>query len=110
MDQPCGPTLLSLAIASEMMCVCRGEVTCNVVEVRAIVADTTKSLSVCNASLRSSWNGRKGVTSDCWSAGAEAFPFALGLEAADPSAADALIEVAAGVRERLWVSDRLWWV
>ena len=102
--------------------------TCNVVEVRAFVADATavlcksrptKSLSGCNASSRSSWSGRKGVTSDCWSAGAEAFPFAMGLvttlgadmaEAADSSAADALIEVAAGVRERLWVSERLWWV
>ena len=31
-------------------------------------------------------------------------------EAADPSAADALIEVAAGVQERLWVSERLWCV
>ena len=59
------------------------------------------------------------TTSDCWSAGAEAFPFAMGLvtklgadmaESADPSAEDALIEVAAGVQERLWVSERLWCV
>ena len=74
----------------------------------------TKSLSGCNASSRSSWSGRNGVTSDCWSAGAEAFPFAMGLVTtlgADMvEAADALIEVAAGVRERLWVSERLWWV
>ena len=65
-------------------------------------------MSGCYSSSRLSWSGRRGVTSTCWSTGAGEVPLTVGLrpalgadmaEAADPPAADTLVEVSAWVGE-----------